>query len=139
MHPVNSEDFGANGMQIVYSTDGSTTVTGHIVEQIGLTKYIVAPGAIGTAHKATYVQVVLATTPAQVAALPAGYGTIVVTPAVTGGTQHARKIFGRKLLTVEGHTFNWRKTTAVHKGECNVAGNWDLGPDAAGFVDKVNV
>jgi len=140
MHPVNSHDFGPEGMRIIYSTDGSTTVNGHIVKQIGDTKYVVAPGSISPSHANTYVTVTLATTLAQVGALPANTATIQVSPVPVGNSvEHARKIFGRKLLTVEGNTYNWRKTTAVNPGECNVSGDWNTGPDSDGFSDTVNV
>jgi len=138
MHAVNPVDFGVTGIKITYSTDGSTTVNGHIVKQIGPTKYLVAPGSIGHAYKGTYVKVRLAKTAAEVSTLPANVGTITVT-VFGGGTEHARKIFGRKLLTVEGHTYFWRQTTAAHIGECNVNGDWVLTPNANGYYDKVNV
>jgi len=138
MHPVNSEDFGANGMTIYYSVDGSTTITGSIVKQVGDTKYIVAPA--GQLHNAAaYATITLATTTAQVTALPAHVGTVHVMPFGTSTTEHAARIYSRKLVTVEGNQYNWRKTTASHPGECNVVGNWNTGPDASGFSDKVNV
>jgi hypothetical protein len=137
MHPVNTDDFGLAGMLITYSVDGASTVSGHIVKQVGQTKYLVAPGAVGAAAKATFHKVRLARTAAEVANLPAGVGSILVSPV--GGNEHARKIFYRKLLTVEGHTYYWRKTTADQPGECNVAGNWFTGPDVNGFQHEVNV
>lgn len=138
MHPVNTNDFGLAGMRITYSVDGASTVAGHIVKQVGLTKYQVAPLAVDATAKATFHRVRLAKTAAEVAALPAGVGSIVVTP-FGGSAEHARKIFYRKLLTVEGHTYYWRKTAADQPGECNVAGDWQTGPDAGGFAHKVNV
>lgn len=124
MHPLTNDFFGVHGMKIKYSLDGATTVDGHIVRQTATSRYIVAPGAIDAAHKSTYVKVRLARTPAEVAALPAHVGTITVTPFGGGPVQHARKLLYRKLFTVEGHSFNWRKTAANEAGECNVAGDW---------------
>jgi len=111
--------FGANGIQIIYSTDGVSNTTGVIVKQIGLTKYLVSPAAIGATHKTTYTKVRLANTAAQVAHLPANVATIVVSP-FGGGTEHAKKIYSRKVLTVEGHTYNWREASASHIGESKI-------------------
>lgn len=141
MHPVNSNDFGANGITMTYSVDGSTTTTGQIVRQISQNKYVVSPGPIGEAYVNTYVTVTLASTLAQVAKLPAFYGTILVNPVPVGTApqENAYKLASRKVLTVQGNSYNWRKTTAVNPGEANIVGNWYTGPDAAGFKDKVNV
>ena len=145
MHPLNSDDFGVNGIQIIYNDGTTANVHGHIVKQLGTSKYLVAPHAIAPANAASYVTVTLATTSAMVAnvdggTLPANVGTILVTvPANANAVEHAMKIATRKLNTVEGNTYNWRKTTAVASGECNVAGDWVTGADASGFSDKVNV
>jgi hypothetical protein len=137
MHPINPNYFGSNGIIITYSLNGSNTVSGHIVEQLSQNQYIVAPGPIGLGYANTYATVTLATTTAQVAALPANCATIAVS-VFGGGTEHAMQLLGRKLTTVEGNTYQWFKTTASQTGQCNVSGNWITGPDAAGFYYRIN-
>ena len=145
MHPVNSNDFGLTGMKIIYNDGTTANVSGHIVKQLGTTKYVVAPGGIDAANVSTYVTVSLATLSAHVAniaggSLPTNVGTIqVVVPANSNAVEHAMKITTRKLTTIEGHTFNWRRTTASATNECNVVGDWNLSADADGFVNQVNV
>ena len=142
MHPLNSNDFGANGIIVNYTANGVTTVTGHIVKQLSTNRFVVTSGSV--TNTSSYVTITLATTLAQVSnlatnatSLTTSLGTIEVTN-YNNTIEHAFNIQSNKLQTIEGHTYAWHRTATTTPGTCTINGNWITGPDKSGFTKKIN-
>ena len=100
MHPLNNKFFGPTGIAISYN-NGTSTVSGYIVRQLGTTRYVATTDGI------TLTTVQLAETLASATALTAGIATILVTPAGGGAAQHAQKIMSSSVHTLEGNDYIW--------------------------------
>lgn len=96
MRPLNSKNFGQNGIQINFWS-GSSMITGYIVKQTGANRYVVTDDS-HTHHDTVILQ--LADPSA------AGQGQIVVN-TFGGGHEHAYNVAAHLVKTFEDHVYAW--------------------------------
>ena len=126
-----------SGDTLLFSTSNNA-LTGSVHSQINQNTYIVYP--TGQASNASaQATISLITSVSQIAPIPPGTGYFTVKPVI-GGTEHASNLQGKNVRTVEGNLYGWRKVSATsNPRHANITGNWNLGPDAAGFYLKINI
>jgi hypothetical protein len=111
MHPINKKNFGAGKIKVWFH-NGTALVTGYIVKQLGVSKYVVTDGAVTktltlapTAALADILTGVQAIDATHTVAMIADYCTTTVT---VGATAHyAKRILSKTVITVGGTTFSW--------------------------------
>ncbi len=84
MHPVNSHNFGSNGLTAVFN-NGSGVVSGYIVKQIGTNKFVVTDGTTTNGTLNTFIRT-LAQSVSDATSLPTTVFTINTYPVSTTGT-----------------------------------------------------
>lgn len=115
MHPVSKVHFGdAEGQIAVKFHNGTSAVTGHIVKQIGSTRYVVSDGS--TTKTCT-----LASTTAAATTLVAGKMTIEIVPHGGGAAQHVKNLSAFIAFTTEGNRLSWKLENTTKAGEGKLA------------------
>lgn len=108
MRPINKKNFGnAAGASIkVRFHNGTTTVTGYIVAQIGTSRFVV------TSDGTNRFTVTLADNTTLAGALTVGYATIRATP-FGGSIENVKKITSKRVYTTQGSNLPWVFTGAA--------------------------
>jgi hypothetical protein len=108
MHPVLQRNFGnTTGKIKVHYHNGTTTVAGSIIKQMGTNKFKVTDGS-------TTLICALAQTTGAATTLTPGYMTILIVNYNGGGTEHIRRLSGNVAVTTEGHSLTWSLTVAAN-------------------------
>lgn len=112
MHGVNTKYFGsATGQIEITYHNGSDTVDGYIVKQIGDRRFKV------TTDGSTFYKVYLADNTTLAETLTAGFATITCTKH-GGGTEHISMIHDKIAFTTEGSRFHWKTVATTGAGQC---------------------
>jgi len=109
MNPLYSKkNFGDTGISVSFH-NGTAVKTGYITRQSGTNTFICTDDTKTNNTLNTW-KVRLAQTAAKAGTLTAGFCTIPIT--APGGSEHIRRIWNSRLLTVEGHTYKWSLDTS---------------------------
>lgn len=115
MHPVSKVHFGdAEGQIAVKFHNGTAAVAGHIVKQIGSTRYVVSDGSVTKTCT-------LASTTAAATTLVAGKMTIEIVPHGGGAAQHVKNLSAFIAFTTEGNRLSWKLANTTKAGEGKLA------------------
>jgi hypothetical protein len=126
MKPISNLNFGAAPGKIAITYhDGVGVVTGYIVKQIGLMRYIASVDGVATSV------VTLAQTTAEAEALVAGKATITVTP-FEGDAEFVRNLQSVTCVTTEGNRFSWLPGPATSVGFAEIATIAEAAPEGPG-------
>lgn len=102
MHPINSNNFGTNGIAIQFY-NGNATITGYIIKQTSTNKFIVTDGT-------NVYNVILANNLSNATSLgvdSTGLNQATIIVAGANGPEHVYKIYAKKVSTLEGNQYPW--------------------------------
>lgn len=111
MRPINSRNFGPNGIEIIFH-NGTSVVTGYILKQVGTSRYVVRTGADATPYVVTLVD---SNTPT------AGFGAIRMTPHGESAVR-IKVLRANHAVAFDGTQYAWRRGATTAAGQAKING-----------------
>jgi hypothetical protein len=116
MHPLNNRNFGHDvGKVAIDFYDGSATVTGYVVKQVGTKSFVVS--ANGTTNFVAH----LAQDTANASTLSAGLATIKAQAFGSNTVEHVMSIQANLITTTEGNQYQWTLGPATKAGQAHIS------------------
>ena len=115
LHKRNFSNAANTSIKVTYH-NGSTTVTGYVVKQLGSKKFRV------TTDGTTTFDVTLAQNSTLAGTLTAGYCTITCAPH-GGGTKYIMNVTSKKCVTTDGSVYTWQYTATDAAGQARINRN----------------